>query len=106
MNASASSFEALHRSTIDFVKDYIFRNAVSKDMVIGDLQSYMGLAQPSLACAAVKIEKLIATCQVEVINGICNWNVSFDASPQATDRVLPSKSIASSRKRPFFSLPS
>ena len=105
MNASASSFEALHRSTIDFVKDYIFHNAVSKDTVIRDLRGHLGFAQPSLGSATVKIEELMATCQIGVIKCICRWNHSLDALPQVTDRVLPSRSTATSRKRPFF-LPS
>ena len=102
MNASASSFEALHCSITNFVKDFTFRNAVSKDIVIGALQGHMELAQPSLACAAGKIEKLIATGQMEVVKGICRWNVSLDASSQATDRGLPTQSTATSRKRPFY----
>ena len=101
MNASASSFEVLHCSITNFVKDFTFRNAVSKDIVIGALQGHMGLAQPSLACATTKIEKLIATGQMEVVKGICRWNVSLDTLPPAMDRVLPSSSIATSRKTLF-----
>ena len=105
MNASASSFEALHCSITNFVKDFTFRNAVSKDIVIGALQGYMGLAQPSLACATAKIWKLIATGQLEVVKGICRWNVRLDASPQATVRGLPTQSTATSRKTPFLLSP-
>ena len=83
MNASASFFEALHCSITNFVKDFIFRNAASKDTVIRVLQGHMGLAQPSLACATTKIEELIATGQMEVVKGICHWNDSFDTLPPA-----------------------
>ena len=106
MNASAASFEALHCSITNFVKDFTFRNAVSKDTVIRALQGHMGFAQPSLGSATVKIEELMVTGQIEVIKGICRWNHSLDALPQVTDRVLPSRSTATSRKMPFFSLPS
>ena len=51
MNASAASFGALHYSIVNFVKDFICRNAVSKDTVIHALQGHMELAQPSLVCA-------------------------------------------------------
>ena len=105
MNASASFFEALHCSITNFVKDFTFRNAVSKDIVIGALQGHMGLAQPSLACAAAKIEKLIATGQMEVVKGICRWNVSLDTLPSAVDCGLPSSPTATSRKRSFFCRP-
>ena len=101
MNASASFFEALHCSITNFVKDFTFRNELSKDTVIRALQGHMGLAQPSLACATTKIEELIATGQMEVVKGICRWNVSLDTLPPAMDRVLPSSPIATSRKGPF-----
>ena len=105
MNASASSFEALHCSITNFVKDFTFRNAVSKDTVIRALQGHMGFAQPSLACATTKIVEFIATGQIEVVKGICCWNASLDALPQVMYRVLPSKSNATSRKRPFLLSP-
>ena len=102
MNAGASSFEALHCSITDFVKDYIFRNAVSKDILIRALQGHSGFKQPSLGSATVKIEELMFTGQIEVIKFNCRWNHSLDALPQFPDRVLPSRSTATSRKRPFF----
>ena len=105
MNASASSFEALHRSTTGFVKDYIFRNAVSKDTVIRALQGHSGFPQPSLGSATVKVEELMSTGQIEVIKVICRWNHSFVALPQVPDCVLPSRSTATSRKKPFFFVP-
>ena len=105
MNASASSFEALHRSTTDFVKDYIFRNAVSKVTVIRALQGHSGFPQPSLGSATVKNEELMVTGQIEVVKGICRWNLSLDALPQVTDCVLPSRSTDTSRKRPFLLSP-
>ena len=61
MNASASSFEALHCSIIDFVKNYIFRNSVSKDILIRALPGHSGFKQPSLGSATVKIEELMCT---------------------------------------------
>ena len=106
MTASASSFEALHRSTTDFVKDYIFRNAVSKDTLIRALQGHSGFMQPSLGSATLKIEELMSTSQIEVIKGICRWNHSFVALPQVHDCVLPSRLTATSRKKPFFLSPS
>ena len=102
MNASVSSFEALHRSTIDFVKDYIFRNAVSKDTVIRALQGHRGFPQPSLGSASVKIEELLATRQIEVVKGICRWNPSLDELPQVTDGVPPSRATDTTRKKPFL----
>ena len=105
MNASASSLEALHRSTIDFVKDYIFRNAVSKDTVIRALQGHSRFPQPSLGSATDKIEELMATGQIEVVKGICRWNLSFDELPQVTDRVPPSRATDTTRKRPFLLSP-
>ena len=106
MNASASSFEALHRSTTDFVKDYIFRNAVSKDTLIRALQGHSGFKQPSIGSATFQIKELMSTGQIEVIKGIYLWNHSFVALPQVPDRVLPSKSTATSRKKHFFLSPS
>ena len=106
MNAGASSFEALHCSITDFVKDYIFRNAVSKDTLIRAIQGHSGFKQPSFGSATVKIEELMSTGQIDVIKGICRWNHSFVALPQVSDCVLPSKSTATSRKRPFFVSPS
>ena len=106
MNASASSFEALHRSTTDFVTYYIFRNAASKDILIRALQGHSGFKQPSLGSATVKIEELMYTRNIEIIKGICRWNHSFVALPQVPDCVLPSISTAISRKMPFFFLPS
>ena len=55
MNASASFFEARHCLITNFVKDFTFCNAASKDTVIHAFQGHMGLAQPPLACAPAKI---------------------------------------------------
>ena len=106
MNASASSFEALHCSTTDFVKDYIFRNAVSKDTLIRALQGHSGFKQPSLGSATVKIEELMFTRQIDVIKDICRWNHSFVALPQIPYCVSPSRSTATSTKRLFLLPPS
>ena len=59
-------------------------------------------ALPSLACATTKIEELIATGQIDVVKDICRWNPSLDALPRVMYRVLPSKSNATSRKKPFL----
>ena len=91
MNASAASFEALHCSIINFVKDFTFRNAVSKDIAIRAFQGHMGFAQPSLGSATVKIDELMATGQIDVVKCICRWNLSLDELPQVTDGVPPSR---------------
>ena len=101
MNASAASFEALHCSIINFVKDFTFRNAVSKDTVIHALQGHRELAQPSLAWATTKIEKLLASGCMEVVKGICRWNSSVVELPQSMNRKLPARPTATLRKRPF-----
>ena len=57
-------------------------------------------ALPSLACATTKIEELIATGQMEGVQGICRWIPSLDAFPQVMYRVLAFRSNATSRKKP------
>ena len=102
MNANASYFEPLHCSITNFVGDFNFRNAVSNNIVIGALQGHIELAQPSRACAAAKIEKLIATGQMEFVKSICSLNACLVASSQTTDCGLPTKLTVTSRKMPFY----
>ena len=102
MHANASSFEALHCSITNFVGYFTFRNAVSNNIVIGALQGHIELAQPSRACAAAKIEKLIATGQIEFVKSICRLNACLVASSQTTDRGPPTQSTTSSKKNCFL----
>ena len=102
MGANASSFACLHNSTIDFVKHYLCCNSASKSSLIRALQGHRGFKQPSLSCAADKIEDLFLSCQIEVIGDMCRWNYNHIWCLQGPERDLPSTSTAVSRKRRYF----
>ena len=100
MTSNASSFSALHNNLRNFIKLFMLCNSASEITLTHALQGHRAFELPSLSVAMEKIDELIKSGHIEILNGICRWNDEPVVRAQnATDPTLsPAKA---SRKRSY-----
>ena len=98
MNSNASAFSALHNNPRSFIKHFLLCNSASEKTFTHALQGHRAFELPSLSVAMEKIDELIKSGHIEILNGICRWNDEPVVRAQnATDPTLsPAKA---SRKK-------
>ena len=74
MNSNASAFSAMYNNLRSFNKHFLLCNSVSEITLTHALHGHRAFELPSLSVAMEKIDELVKSGHIEVLNGICRWN--------------------------------